>query len=114
MEGGASFRRRFQSVNLDATADAVLAVENWELSSSISGGCGADGCGPFPSHQQAIVSVVDLGSGGGGAIRRHTRFVTGGESHWQFKLSQHVREPGGQRTFYGIFAQACAVGLLSG
>ena len=60
---GNSFDRRFDSVAISATANALMVVENWYVSASSQGGPvgpSGGGCGSYNSNQLASVSLIDI------------------------------------------------------
>jgi hypothetical protein len=102
MASGVSYNRNFNGVWISATANALMVVENWYISSG--GGYRNGYCGYYNSDQQAVVSVIDI-SDPKGSIRLHTHFETAGSLTDQFKQT-YVSDPAtGRGTYYGIFAR---------
>ncbi len=104
---GISLSRNFQSVSISATSNALMVVENWQVSSS-SNSPSPNGqsysCGSYNSDQQAMVSLIDI-SDPKGSIRLHSRFETAGQLTDQFKMTYVFDETAKTATFYGIFAR---------
>jgi hypothetical protein len=103
---GIGLYRSFQSVAISATANALMVVENWYLSTYNNGvtSNGSYRCGSYSSDQQARVSIIDI-SDPAGDIRVHTKFETEGALGDQFKMT-YVDDPKAKTgTFFGIFAR---------
>jgi hypothetical protein len=98
--GGGGTNRYFQDVAISATSNTLHVVENWQTYGWVP--YGPEGCGASFSHQQAVVSLVDI-SDPTGHIRLHTKFDTYGRLNDQFKMSYRY-DPVRQRGYYyGIF-----------
>ncbi|HVR63225.1 MAG TPA: beta-propeller domain-containing protein, partial [Polyangia bacterium] len=99
-----SYNRWFNSVQIAATSNALMVVENWSVSVWSQAGGSINGCGSYEDNQLARVSIIDV-SDPAGAIRVHTRFETAGSLSDQFKQT-YVFDPTTKTgTYYGIFAR---------
>jgi hypothetical protein len=102
---GISYNRYFSGVTIAATSNALMVVENWNVSvwqDPSRGFVGQSTCGSYESDQLAIVSIIDV-SDPTGAIRLHTKFQTAGWLGDQFKQT-YVFDPATKSgTYYGIF-----------
>ncbi len=103
---GTSVNRSFSGVTISATSNALMVVENWYLSWSITGGSPGSrpGCGgqSYYSGQEAVVSLIDI-SDPQGNIAEHARFRTAGQLNDQFKMTYVHDAAANTGTFYGIF-----------
>jgi hypothetical protein len=102
---GTSYNRYFSGVTIAATSNALMVVENWNVSvwnDPSQGVVGRSTCGSYESDELAIVSIIDV-SDPTGAIRLHTKFQTAGWLGDQFKQT-YVFDPTTKTgTYYGIF-----------
>jgi hypothetical protein len=98
-----SYNRYFSGVTIAATSNALMVVENWNVSLWNAGtGIVGSNCGSYESNQLAIVSIIDV-SDPTGVIRLHTKFQTAGWLSDQFKQT-YVFDPATKSgTYYGIF-----------
>ena len=106
-EGGFSYNRNFEKVAISATSNALMVVENWNVSAYQSGPTGVRGeygCGSYNSGQFARVSVVDI-SNPSGDIKVQAQFETAGRLEDQFKMTYVHDAVANTGTFFGIFAR---------
>jgi hypothetical protein len=106
-QGGYYYDRNFSSVAISATANALMVVENWNISAYTSGTGGSRGyfgCGSYNSTQLAKVSLIDI-SDPAGSIKMHAQFETPGSLTDQFKMTYVHDAAANTGTFYGIFAR---------
>jgi hypothetical protein len=100
-----SYNRYFSGVTIAATSNALMVVENWNVSlwqDPSQGVVGRSSCGSYESDELAIVSIIDV-SDPTGVIRLHTKFETPGWLGDQFKQT-YVFDPTTKTgTYYGIF-----------
>ncbi len=98
-----SYYKTFTGVTIAATANALMVVENWSVSSWNNGtSMVGSGCGSYESNQQAVVSIIDV-SDPTGKIRLHTSFKTAGWLGDQFKQTYVYDTATKTGTYYGIF-----------
>jgi hypothetical protein len=107
-QGSYHYDQSFSSVAISATANALMVVENWNISAYTTGGTGGSrgsfGCGSYNSTQLAKVSLIDI-SDPAGTIELHARFETPGALGDQFKMTYDSDPLARTGTFYGIFAR---------
>jgi hypothetical protein len=130
---GESHSRYSSGVTLSATANAIMAVQNWHTDDSVPGSketgvdggsketgvdggskeTGVDGgssgtrtdCWSYKSDQQSIVSVVDV-SNPTGVIKVAATFTTAGALTDQFKQTYVYDAEAKTGTYLGIFARS--------
>ncbi|HVZ74341.1 MAG TPA: beta-propeller domain-containing protein [Polyangia bacterium] len=104
-DNNSSYYRTFSDVQIAATSNALMVVENWWVSASTSSGSGpSSGCGSYESGQLAITSIIDV-SDPTGKIRLHTKFQTAGQLTDQFKQTYVFDSTAKTGTYFGVFAR---------
>jgi hypothetical protein len=106
-EGNYSYDRSFSSVAISATSNALMVVENWNVSAyqgGAQGPRGSFGCGSYSSGQFARVSLVDI-SNPSGEIKLQAQFQTDGRLEDQFKMTYVHDAVANTGTYFGIFAR---------
>jgi hypothetical protein len=99
-----SYSKYFKDVTISATSNALMVAENWYVYGAASSNSSSSGCGSYESNQLSVISIIDV-SDPKGAIRRHTRFETGGTIGDQFKMTYAYDDAAKTGTFFGIFAR---------
>lgn len=99
---GVITQRYFSGVTISATSNALMVVENWQVTAYAYGD--TKRCGSYNSSQKAIVSLIDI-SDPNGKINLHARFETAGQLGDQFKMTYVNDEVAKTGTFFGIFAR---------
>src|SRR5882724_10837002 len=105
-EANRSYNRYFNGVTIAATSNALMVVENWNVSAwqDPTQGIVRSSCGSYESDELAIVSIIDV-SDPTGVIRLHTKFKTSGWLGDQFKQTYVFDPVTKSGTYYGIFAR---------
>ncbi len=99
---GTNLRSYFGNVQISATSNTLMVVENWRKYGWVKGS--KYQCSSSVRLQQAVVSLVDI-SDPTGKIKVHAKFKTYGELGDQFKQTYIYDKSTGKATYYGIFAR---------